>query len=121
MGRLPTALAAVLAAALLPPAAPAAGQDKGPAKEAPLDADLPPEREIQREARSDPRNLKPDAFPAIRKPVYTTASSARKMDPGEWVIGVVLGKTALAFPVNVLNHHEILMDDVDGVAFMVCW
>ncbi|NUN52964.1 MAG: DUF3179 domain-containing protein, partial [Planctomycetaceae bacterium] len=87
----------------------------------PLDADLPPEREILKEARSDPRNLKPDAFPVIRKPVYLPAAEARKMDPVEWVIGTVIGDTPLAYPVNVLNRHEILLDDRDGIAFMVCW
>jgi hypothetical protein len=110
------ALAPALAAASPLPAG-----DPPPAKPVPLDADLDPEREILREARSDPRNLKPDAFPVIRMPAYSPASEARRMDPEEWVIGVVIGGTALAFPVNVLNQHEILEDEAGGVPFLVCW
>jgi hypothetical protein len=87
----------------------------------PLDADLDPERDILREAKSDPRNLKPDAIPPIKNPVYVEALAAQRMDPEEWVIGAVIGKTTLAFPVNVLNQHEILLDTVDQVPFMVCW
>jgi hypothetical protein len=97
-------------------------EPKPAAKEAPpLDADLPPEAEIRKEASSDPRNMKPDAFPVIRNPVYGGALEVKGMDPEEWVIGTVVGKTALAFPVNVLNHHEILVDTVEGVPFLVTW
>ncbi len=105
----------------------ASAQEKDPEKPPPaekplpLDADLPPEAEIQREARSDTRNLKPDAFPVLRKPVYLGALEAPKMDPGEWVIGVVVGKTALAYPINVLNFHEIVADEAEGIPFLVCW
>jgi hypothetical protein len=43
------------------------------------------------------------------------------MDSGEWVIGAVVGKTPLAFPVNVMNRHEILVGESDGVPYLVCW
>jgi hypothetical protein len=92
-----------------------------PKKEAPLDADLAPEREILKEAKSDPRNQKADSFPVLRGPTYTGVLDAKRMDPEEWVIGVVIGKTPVAFPVNVLNHHEILVDAAEGVPFLVCW
>jgi len=117
-----------VAALLLLAAAPAgrAQDPKPPAKaepkkEAPLDADLDPEREIQKEARSDPRNLKPDQIPLLRNPPTTGVLDAKRMDPQEWVIGVVLGKTALAFPVNVLNQHEIVLDTAEGIPYLVCW
>ena len=97
-----------------PPAAP-------PAAAPAPDADLPPEREVNRDARTDPRNQKPDAFPVIRRAEYLPALAARKMDPGEWVIGAVVGKSALAFPINILNRSEILVDEVDGVPFLVTW
>jgi hypothetical protein len=115
--KVPVLLAALLLAAPLP----ALGQDPAPKKEAPLDADLEPEREILREARSDPRNLKADAIPPLRSPAYTGVLDAKRMDPEEWVIGVMIGKTPVAFPVNILNHHEIVIDALDGVSFLVCW
>jgi hypothetical protein len=126
--RAPLLLSALLLApVLLPPARaqdPAPKPDPKPAPKEeppPLDADLPPEREILREAASDPRNQKPDSFPVFRNPVYVGALEVRGMDPQEWVVGTVVGKTALAFPVNVLNHHEILVDAADGVPFLVTW
>ena len=119
--------AALLALAALLPSPPAPAQEAepekppAPAPPAKEDADLPPAAEILKEARSDPRNLKPDAFSVIRSPAYTGVLDAKRMDPDEWVVGVVIGKTALAFPVNVLNAHEILVDEAEGVPFLVCW
>lgn len=113
-------LAALFALGL--PAASAQDGDKAPpAKPAPLDADLEPEREILREARSDKRNLKPDELPPIKAPVYLGALEAPGMDNGEWIIGVVVGGKPLAFPINVLNFHEIVVGESEGVPFLVCW
>jgi hypothetical protein len=100
--------------------APKAGDAKPPPPP-PVDEGLDPEREILKEARSDPRNQKADAFPVIRRAAYAGALEAKRMDPEEWVIGTVVGNTTLAFPVNVLNHHEIVVDEVDGVPFLVCF
>jgi hypothetical protein len=110
----------VFAASLgIPPAAAQDG-DKAP-KPAPLDADLDPEREILKEARSDSRNLKPDELSPIKNPVYLGGVEAPGMDNGEWVIGVVIGGKPLAYPVNILNYHEIVIDTAEGVPFLVCW
>ncbi|MHC4820220.1 MAG: DUF3179 domain-containing (seleno)protein, partial [Planctomycetota bacterium] len=86
------------------------GASKKKAKKEAIDADLPKERLILKEASSDPRNMKPDAFPVIRKPQYVENLKARSMNPGEWVIGLVLGDKKYAYPINILNHHEILVD-----------
>lgn len=86
-----------------------------------LVAGLDDEATILGEAESDPRNLQPDAIPVIRGPVYVAGRSAAGMDPGEWVVGVEIAGQPLAFPVNALNQHEIVIDAIDGVPFMVCW
>ena len=118
--RLPeTALALLLALASAAPAEDPA--PKAPVKEVPVDAGLEPERDILKEARSDPRNLKYDAIPLLRNPAYTGVLDAKRMDPEEWVIGTVIGGKPLAFPINVLNHHEIVLDTADGVPFLVCF
>jgi hypothetical protein len=98
----------ILLAAFQDPAPPA---PKPAAKPAPVDEGLPPEAQIRREAASDPRNRKRDAFPVIRKPTYLPALQAPRMDGAEWVIGTVVGKQPLAFPVTVLNAHEIVVDE----------
>jgi hypothetical protein len=95
-------------------------QADNPPRAAP-DPDFDPEREFLTEALSDPRNLQPDAIFTLRGPAYTGALDARGMHPGEWVIGAVIGKTPVAFPVNVLNQHEVVVDALDGVPFLVCW
>jgi len=118
----PPAAALVLAGVLaLAPATAAVAQDPAPKKEDPVDAGLYPERDILKEARSDPRNLKADAIPLLRGPGYTGALDAKRMDPTEWVIGTVIGKKPMAFPVNVLNQHEIVLDTAEGIPFLVCF
>jgi hypothetical protein len=87
----------------------------------PLDAGLEDEATILREAESDPRNFHRDAFPVVRSPRYVGGADAEGMDPGEWVIGVEIEGRALAFPINVLNQHEIVVDATGDVPFMVCW
>jgi hypothetical protein len=115
------AVSLALAALLAPSPAAAQDQDKEPPKPPPADADLDPEREILREARSDSRNLKPDALLPIRSPSYLGGLEAPRMDPEEWVVGVVLKGKAYAYPVNVLNYHEIVLDTVEETPIMVCW
>lgn len=111
----------VAARAQDPGARPGGKPDPG-AKAAPsADADLPPERDILREAHSDPRNWKPDTLAALRSPAYAGVLEAQRMDPDEWVVGTVIGKTALAFPINVLNHHEMVIDSVEDTPFLVSW
>jgi len=114
------ALAAALAVLAAMPSAAAEGPAPAP-KPPPVDAGLDPEPAIRREALSDPRNLRRDELPPIRDPKYAGALEARHMDGEEWVLGVVIGKTALAYPVNILNQHEIVVDAVEGVPFLVCW
>jgi hypothetical protein len=107
-----------------PPAPGPAAPGKAPApppKPPPVDEGLPPEAQIRREIGAEPRNRKRDAFPVIRDPRYLRALEAPRMDPAEWVIGTVVGTTPLAYPVNLLNHHEIVVDQRDGVPFVVAW
>jgi hypothetical protein len=82
---------------------------------------LDDEATILEEAESDPRNFHRDAFPVVRSPRYVEGATAEGMDPEEWVIGVEIGGRALAYPINVLNQHEIVIDSTGDVPFMVCW
>ncbi len=113
--------AAVPARAGDPPAAGDPPKPAPPPKPVPVDAGLDPESTIKREALSDPRNLKRDAFPAIRQPVYVPLLKAARMDPEEWVLGVTIGERTLLFPTNVLNQHEIVVDASGDVPFLVTW
>nr|WP_277813251.1 DUF3179 domain-containing protein [Haloferax sp. ATB1] len=90
-----------------------AGEDSGP-------FELPvPEDELRRGA---PR----DAIPAITAPVFAddwTGFEAvdATLDDGDEVVGVELDGVARAYPLAVLNWHEIVNDDFDGRPVVVTY
>lgn len=70
---------------------------------------------------SDYRQLLPrGGIPAITHPHYVTANEAN-IAPGSYVLGVVINGEARAYSLNLLNHHEIVNDSIDGTAFAAVW
>ena len=63
------------------------------------------------------RVLPPDAIPRIDEPTF---DSAYHGDDEDRLI-VVDGEPARAYPVRILNFHEIVNDDVDGRPLAVTW
>lgn len=61
-----------------------------------------------------------DIFTGIADPEFVTATTANLL-PGEMVLGLDLGDARFAYPVNLLNHHEIVEHTVDGRDLLVCW
>jgi hypothetical protein len=60
---------------------------------------------------ADPR----DGIPAIRKPRYLTANEAALwLGSRERVLGVVVGKEARAYPLRILERHEMVNDVLGG-------
>ena len=63
-------------------------------------------------------------FRAIRGAPYTSAAkAAARVRDRDLVIGLVAGKQAFAYPVNMLGgpHREIINDEFAGVRFAVNW
>lgn len=61
-----------------------------------------------------------DEIPAITKPKFETPFMAMKWLPDrEPVISVVVGKTAKAYPLQVLIWHEIINDTIEGISIAV--
>jgi len=62
-----------------------------------------------------------DGIPAIDRPKFVAAGAAR-MQPGERVLGVARNGEAKAYPVRILNWHEVVNDTVGGepVAVTYC-
>jgi len=62
-----------------------------------------------------------DGIPAIDRPRFV-APDAAKMQPGERILGVARNGEAKAYPVRILNWHEIVNDSVGGepVAVTYC-
>jgi hypothetical protein len=60
-----------------------------------------------------------DGIPAILEPVFVGADEASFMDDTDHVIGVRLGTVARAYPVKILNWHEVVNDSVAGSPIVV--
>ena len=68
-------------------------------------------KEVMRGTRkADPK----DAIPAIWKPEAVAAAEATWVKPGDRVLGVVMGKEARAYPLNILEVHEMVNDVLGG-------
>jgi len=59
----------------------------------------------------DPR----DVIPAIRKPVTVAAAKATWVKDEDRVLGVVVNGEARAYPLRVLETHEMVNDTLGGV------
>lgn len=60
------------------------------------------------------------AIPAITEPQYVKAEDA-KIGKNTWVLGVVIEGKALAYSLNLLNHHEVVNDKIGKTAFAAVW
>ena len=60
-----------------------------------------------------------DGIPAILKPKWVEFNKAAYLEDADSVIGVKIGNEARAYPIKVLNWHEVVNDTVDGVPIVV--
>ncbi|MGH7253469.1 MAG: DUF3179 domain-containing protein, partial [Nitrospiraceae bacterium] len=63
-----------------------------------------------------------DGIPAILKPVFVPASKAVFLNDDDRVLGLSLAGEAKAYPIKILNWHEIVNDTIGGrpVAVTYC-
>jgi hypothetical protein len=88
----------------------AADAPRSPAPPNPSDVELPvPKRDLVRGARED-------AIPAITDPAFAKdwSDTEYSLSADSEVIGVSRGGTARAYPLAVLDYHEIVNDHLDG-------
>jgi hypothetical protein len=66
-----------------------------------------------------------DRIPSIDDPVFARPGDPRlaeaKITDETVVIGYASGGVAKAYPIFVLDHHEVVNDEFRGVPFAVCW
>lgn len=63
-----------------------------------------------------------DGIPALTNPAFVPASEAgRLLRPSDIVLGVDFGGVAKAYPVRILNWHEIVNDVVGRQPVLVSW
>jgi len=60
-----------------------------------------------------------DGIPAILDPQFIAPDEATFMDPEDPVIGVVINGRARAYPIKILNWHEVVNDTVEGAPIAV--
>lgn len=62
-----------------------------------------------------------DAIPALTNPRLSAADTASYLSEGDRVIGIVAGGEARAYPLKIIEQHEIINDDVNGVPLVVTY
>ncbi len=60
-----------------------------------------------------------DGIPAINNPKFTTAKKANFLKPEDRVIGIFYSGVAKAYPIRILNWHEIVNDEIKDNSFVV--
>ena len=60
-----------------------------------------------------------DGIPALLQPKFVSAQKADYMNPGDLIIGVVVAGQSRAYPIKILNWHEVVNDRLDDSAFVV--
>ncbi len=60
-----------------------------------------------------------DGIPALTNPAFIHAAKARFLDSNARVIGVYLGGESKAYPISILNYHEIVNDQIAGKRIVV--
>lgn len=62
-----------------------------------------------------------DGIPAISQPRVIAAKDASYLAPEDRVIGVAIGDEARAYPIGILNYHEIVNDKLSGKPIAVTY
>ena len=62
-----------------------------------------------------------DGIPAISDPTMISPAEASFLQPGDRVVGIVLHGEARAYPIGILNWHEIVNDTINGQRFAVTY
>ena len=62
-----------------------------------------------------------DGIPSIEQPKFVAANAANFMRPTDRVIGITVNGESRAYPINILNWHEVVNDQIRGVPVSVTY
>jgi len=62
-----------------------------------------------------------DGIPALSDPELIAAIDAEYLEPTDRVVGITLKGQSRAYPIAILNWHEIVNDEIDGQRFAVTY
>ena len=60
-----------------------------------------------------------DGIPAINNPVFAAAKNAAFMREDDLILGIAIDEIARAYPIKILNWHEIVNDEINGAAVAI--
>jgi hypothetical protein len=60
-----------------------------------------------------------DGIPAILQPKLIQPARAGFLENSDAVIGIKIGQDARAYPIKILNWHEVVNDTVNGIPIVV--
>ncbi len=73
------------------------------------------------DSTSDLRAELLDAIPPIDRPVYGDAGTGDWLEPTDLVLGYLAGDQAYGYPFKILNFHEIVNDELDGIPVLISY
>ena len=62
-----------------------------------------------------------DAIAAIMTPRFVAAARAAFLPSEDHVIGILAGHTAKAYPLRILNWHQVVNDEIDGTPIAITY
>jgi hypothetical protein len=62
-----------------------------------------------------------DAIPPIDEPAYGGPETGSWLGDGDLILGYVAGEQAYAYPIKILDLHEIVNDELDGVPILISY
>ena len=65
--------------------------------------------------------VRKDGIPAILDPQFITPKKALHVGIYDQVIGVDVGGVSKAYPIKILNLHEIVNDEINGIPIAVTY
>ena len=65
--------------------------------------------------------VRPDGIPDLRRPSFLEASDAEHMRPDDRVFGLEINGDIRAYPLRVVNAHEMVNDSVGGEPISLMW
>ena len=60
-----------------------------------------------------------DGIPALLEPKFVSADEANFLNPDDPVIGVIVSGQPKAYPIKILNWHEVVNDSLGGMPIAV--
>jgi hypothetical protein len=62
-----------------------------------------------------------DGIPSINQPRFVTAGAANFLDPKDRVLGVSLNGINRAYPISILNYHEVVTDVLGDTPIVITY